>query len=153
MTENDTPIDSGAILGKMQLFEQKGYEIMKLDRLIKRNNTLIDNYKEMIQFLMENQSCQNNEFDAKFPGGLFIRVKRKEYIQYIQSEIAKKIQENKTEKIIYNQFKQSFLQMIESEKDIYFLNEHIKAEFKEEIKKKISKSDFNNFCNDENLDE
>lgn len=141
MENNDNLIDSGAILEKIQFFEQKTYDIMNSNNKLKRNSELIDNYKDMIKYLMDNQLFKESEFNAKFIGDIFMKVKRKEYVQYIQTEIAKMLKENKTEMIIYNQLKTSVIKAISSRQDVYYLNNNLKNELNDKIEKKLSKID------------
>lgn len=138
MENNDNLIDSGAILEKIQFFEQKTYDIMNSNNKLKRNSALIDNYKDMIKYLMDNQLFKESEFNAKFIGDIFMKVKRKEYVQFIQTEIAKMLKENKTEMIIYNQLKTSVIKAISSRQDVYYLNNNLKNELNDEIEKKLS---------------
>ena len=142
-------INTEDLLSHITTIETLSSELRELKTKYENKNTLISQYKEMFQFLLENQ-IKDNSFYTFVPGPIFINMERKECVNYVNREIAKLTKENTDVKKCLQNKKKELVKTFNSineanylDSDMYdYLIEDIQAKFTKKIKEESDEDEY-----------
>lgn len=142
-------INTEDLLSHITAIETLSSELRELKSKYENKNKLISQYKEMFQFLLENQ-IKDDSFYTYVPGPIFINMERKECVNYVKTEIAKLTKESNDVKNNLQNKKKELVKIFNSmseanylDSDIYdYLIEDIQAKFTKKIKEESDEDEY-----------
>lgn len=142
-------INTEDLLSHITAIETLSSELRELKSKYENKNKLISQYKEMFQFLLENQ-IKDDSFYTYVPGPIFINMERKECVNYVKTEIAKITKENNDVKNNLQNKKKELVKIFNSmseanylDSDIYdYLIEDIQSKFTKKIKEESDEDEY-----------
>ena len=118
-------INTDEILNHIMKIQSLSNDIRSLIKKSNKNEKIINDYKSMIQFLLENQSIKQTEFDTLIHGNVFTLMDRKGSVHYVQSEIAKLSLESKDIKNAIDNKKKEIVNNIATINEVNYLDRDI----------------------------
>lgn len=142
-------INTEDLLSHITAIETLSSELRELKSKYENKNKLISQYKEMFQFLLENQ-IKDDSFYTYVPGPIFINMERKECVNYVKTEIAKLTKESNDVKNNLQNKKKELVKIFNSmseanylDSDIYdYLIEDIQSKFTKKIKEESDEDEY-----------
>ena len=148
---NIDSIDTQSLLNKITKIETLSFSIKSAKQQINEKNTIVSQYKSLLQYLFENQSFKDNNFITLIPGSIFLQLERKESVTYVQNTISALLSEINTLKKQMFSLKESLLKLIDHVSESNYLDDDVYIEMEGELQKKFSKVNSKN-VNDSNSD-
>lgn len=145
-------INTDEILNHIMKIESLSNDIRSLIKKSNKNEKIINDYKSMIQFLLENQSIKQTEFDTLIHGNVFTLMDRKGSVHYVQSEIAKLSLESKDIKNAIDNKKKEIVNNIATINEVNYLDRDIYEYVINEIEHKFKRKN-KDVINEENSDD
>jgi chaperonin cofactor prefoldin len=148
---NIDSIDTKSLLNKITKIETLSFSIKSAKQQINEKNTIVSQYKSLLQYLFENQSFKDNNFITLIPGSIFIQLERKESVTYVQNTISALLSEVNTLKKQLFSLKESLLKLIDHVSESNYLDDDVYIEMEVDLQKKFSKVNSKN-VNDNDSD-
>ena len=145
-------INTDEILNHIMKIESLSNDIRSLIKKSNKNEKIINDYKSMIQFLLENQSIKQTEFDTLIHRNVFTLMDRKGSVHYLQSEIAKLSLESKDIKNAIDNKKKEIVNNIATINEVNYLDRDIYEYVINEIEHKFKRKN-KDVINEENSDD
>lgn len=145
-------INTDEILNHIMKIETLSHDLRNSIEKSNKNEQIINDYKSMIQFLLENQSIKQTEFDTLIHGNVFTLMDRKGSVQYVQSEIAKLSLESKDIKNDIDNKKKEIVNNIATINEVNYLDRDIYEYVINEIEHKFKRKN-KDVINEENSDD
>lgn len=145
-------INTDEILNHIMKIETLSHDLRNSIEQSNKNEQIINDYKSMIQFLLENQSIKQTEFDTLIHGNVFTLMDRKGSVQYVQSEIAKLSLESKDIKNDIDNKKKEIVNNIATINEVNYLDRDIYEYVINEIEHKFKRKN-KDVINEENSDD
>jgi chaperonin cofactor prefoldin len=148
---NIDSIDTKSLLNKITKIETLSFSIKSAKQQINEKNTIVSQYKSLLQYLFENQSFKDNNFITLIPGSIFLQLERKESVTYVQNTISALLSEVNTLKKQLFSLKESLLKLIDHVSESNYLDDDVYIEMEVDLQKKFSKVNSKN-VNDNDSD-
>jgi chaperonin cofactor prefoldin len=148
---NIDSIDTQSLLNKITKIETLSFSIKSAKQQINEKNTIVSQYKSLLQYLFENQSFKDNNFITLIPGSIFLQLERKESVTYVQNTISALLSEVNTLKKQLFSLKESLLKLIDHVSESNYLDDDVYIEMEVDLQKKFSKVNSKN-VNDNDSD-
>ena len=148
---NIDSIDTQSLLNKITKIETLSFSIKSAKQQINEKNTIVSQYKSLLQYLFENQSFKDNNFITLIPGSIFLQLERKESVTYVQNTISALLSEINTLKKQMFSLKESLLKLIDHVSESNYLDDDVYIEMEVDLQKKFSKLNSKN-VNDNDSD-
>ena len=148
---NIDSIDTKSLLNKITKIETLSFSIKSAKQQINEKNTIVSQYKSLLQYLFENQSFKDNNFITLIPGSIFLQLERKESVTYVQNTISALLSEINTLKKQMFSLKESLLKLIDHVSESNYLDDDVYIEMEIDLQKKFSKLNSKN-VNDNDSD-
>jgi chaperonin cofactor prefoldin len=148
---NIDSIDTKSLLNKITKIETLSFSIKSAKQQINEKNTIVSQYKSLLQYLFENQSFKDNNFITLIPGSIFLQLERKESVTYVQNTISALLSEINTLKKQLLSLKESLLKLIDHVSESNYLDDDVYIEMEVDLQKKFSKVNSKN-VNDNDSD-
>ena len=148
---NIDSIDTKSLLNKITKIETLSFSIKSAKQQINEKNTIVSQYKSLLQYLFENQSFKDNNFVTLIPGSIFLQLERKESVTYVQNTISALLSEINTLKKQMFSLKESLLKLIDHVSESNYLDDDVYIEMEIDLQKKFSKLNSKN-VNDNDSD-
>lgn len=130
-------INTEALLSHITTIETLSSELRDLKNEYEKKNKLISQYRDMFQFLLENQ-IKDSSFYTYVPGPLFINMDRKQCVGYVNKEIAMLSKESNDIKCNLQKKKKELVKVFGSISEANYLDNDLYEYLIEDIQSKFS---------------